>query len=775
MNVAVSLLAKASVVMGLWGVAYVLLRRRSAATRHLVSTMAFVSLLVLPVFAWIGPTWRIAIPASAASPMVESAAAAVSVEPAIQAGPLVDAAPAARRVSVGSPADPATAARSSTASWQAVAIAIYLGGVVLLLLHMVAGRISVARLVRRAVEVSDPEWRRLLAESSAGLALDVPVRLLRSREQTMPLAFGIHTRSILLPAIADTWSEDRRRAVLLHELAHVVRRDCLSQAIAALACAFYWVHPGSWWMARRLRIERELACDDRVIGAGATARDYAGHLLDLAYSLGGHRAPALVVTMARPNQLEGRMLAILDERRNRAIPGPQHHLAATAIAAALIVPLASAETTLVPADARYVVEAPAYVGSRVGDSRNPVESGQVASPSREPRPVAPAAVVDPSGHGTDDDSGPGTWDVRPSMKAGYVNLQLRERHSSWGSDLPLQQLEGLSAQQLESGSGPVRFTLRRDAGTFTFTGTLGSGVGAGTYTFAANPSFAGELEKRGVGRPTEKEQYRMARSDISLAFVDELKAQNYTGVTTSELVRAGDHGANLSYLRAMGELGYRVGALDALITLRDHGVSPDYVRELQELGFTKLTADELRTARDHGVTPEYIRQLADLGYKLTIDQLRNARDHGVTPEFVRGMKALAPASVSIDQLVNIRDHGVTPEFARQMSELGLAKVPVEQLVKMRDHGVGPDFVRELATLGYKGLDVETLVRLRDHGVTPDYVRELKDLGYSGLPVDELVMLRDHGVTADRIRKANERAGTKLPAEMLRAVVDGGLR
>ena len=147
MNVALSLLAKASVVMGLWGVAYVLLRRRSAAARHLVSTMAFVSLLVLPVFAWIGPTWRIAIPASAASPMVESAASAVSVEPAIQAGPLVDAAPAARRVSVGSPADPATAARSSTASWQAVAIAIYLGGVVLLLLHMVARR------TRRATEM----------------------------------------------------------------------------------------------------------------------------------------------------------------------------------------------------------------------------------------------------------------------------------------------------------------------------------------------------------------------------------------------------------------------------------------------------------------------------------------------------------------------------------------------------------------------------------------------------------------------------------------------
>ena len=228
-----------------------------------------------------------------------------------------------------------------------------------------------------------------------------------------------------------------------------------------------------------------------------------------------------------------------------------------------------------------------------------------------------------------------------------MHLQLRELHSSSGSDVPLKQLEGLSAQQLESGSGPVRFTLRRDAGTFTFNGILGGGVGAGTYTFAANPSFTAELEKRGFGRPTAKEQYRMARSDVSLAFVDELKAQNYTGVTTSELVRAGDHGANLDYLRAMSELGYRFGSLDSLITLRDHGVSPEYVRQLQELGYTKLTADELRTARDHGVTPEYVRQLAELGYKLTIEELRTARDHGVTSEYVR--RACRPWLQAVDR------------------------------------------------------------------------------------------------------------------------------
>ena len=90
--------------------------------------------------------------------------------------------------------------------------------------------------------------------------------------------------------------------------------------LAAAACAVYWFHPAAWWIARRLRIERELACDDRVIAAGTEARDYAGHLLEIAYSLGGHRAPALAVSMARRHQLEGRLLAALDAARNRTSP-----------------------------------------------------------------------------------------------------------------------------------------------------------------------------------------------------------------------------------------------------------------------------------------------------------------------------------------------------------------------------------------------------------------------------------------------------------------------
>jgi beta-lactamase regulating signal transducer with metallopeptidase domain len=127
------------------------------------------------------------------------------------------------------------------------------------------------------MRVTAPVWTDLLDETARILNCQRPVVLLRGLEETMPMAFGTRHPAILLPAVADTWSESQRRAVLLHELAHVARYDCLTQSLAAIACASIGFIRASWWVARRLRIERELACDDRVLGAGADPDDYARH------------------------------------------------------------------------------------------------------------------------------------------------------------------------------------------------------------------------------------------------------------------------------------------------------------------------------------------------------------------------------------------------------------------------------------------------------------------------------------------------------------------
>ena len=203
---------------------------------------------------------------------------------------------------------------------------------------------------------------------------------------------------------------------------------------------------------------------------------------------------------------------------------------------------------------------------------------------------------------------PGTWEIRPTTTAGTVRLRLVELESSSETTIPLDRLEGLTAAQLAGDRGPVQFRLRRDAGTFTFDGVFRSGVGAGTFSFTADPAFPAELAKRGFARPTASEQYQMARHDIGYAFVDELSSQGYTKPPTADLVRAGQHGVNAPYVREMAALGYRLGTLPPLIELRDHGITPAYVRELSALGYKGLPADELRRARDHGITPEYMQR-----------------------------------------------------------------------------------------------------------------------------------------------------------------------
>jgi hypothetical protein len=154
------------------------------------------------------------------------------------------------------------------------------------------------------------------------------------------MTWGTLAPKVLLPAEAGAWSAERRRLVLLHELAHVARRDSFSRSAASLACALYWFHPGVWLAARQLRLEQEYAADDRVLNAGAAAQSYARSLLDLARRVGERNRPDHAAAMAGMCQLERRVVSITaDARRER--PGPFFLSASAAIAALVMLGVAA--------------------------------------------------------------------------------------------------------------------------------------------------------------------------------------------------------------------------------------------------------------------------------------------------------------------------------------------------------------------------------------------------------------------------------------------------
>jgi beta-lactamase regulating signal transducer with metallopeptidase domain len=746
---ATTILAAAALVQTLWR------RRTSAATRHLTWTLVVASLLLLPIAWSVAPRWSVAAAGPetlvtttlAAAPAIDHGAGTVRLAAAIVPG----VAPATT-----TPHEATIGGARPVSAWTA-ALGVYVVGLAGVLLSLALHLWRTRRLAARATEVLDGPWVGLLAATSAELGLRRPVRLLRSREVMLPMTFGTRAPWIVIPVTADLWSADRRRAVLLHELAHVARYDCLTQTLALIACAAYWPHPAVWWVARQLRVERELACDDRVLAAGAEPHAYAGHLLEIAYSLGGRQAPALAVSMARPSQLEGRLLAALDDARNRRSPGLAARLTLGAAASVAVVALAGATPIAIEA---------AHRDDAIVEGLPAEPAPMVAAPGAVEAVGAPATQTMP-------ETLPGTWELRPTTTPGMVHLRLAEGNNTHGTNVPLASLEGLTAAQLAGAGGPVQFRITRDAGTLQFDGVLRSGVAAGTFSFTPNPAFPTELAKRGFTTPTPREQYQLARFDIGYAFLDELTRLGYAKPDTAGLVTAGQHGVNATYLREMGALGYALGTLPPLITLRDHGVTPDYVRGMAQEGYPKLPADTLRQARDHGVGPEYVRGMREAGYAgLALEALVNARDHGVTPDYVRALADGGYRSLPLEQVVRVRDHGITPDYVSGMRQLGYT-LPIEDLVRARDHGVDTQYVRDMAALGFERTPIARLITARDHGVTPEYAKALKALGYDGLTLDDLVVLRDHGVTPDRVRAANARAGTRLPVDILRSLADGG--
>lgn len=362
-----AVLIKATLVLVATGALTLVWRKSAAARRHLVWALALGALVVLPLVQWLGPIWPV-LPSLGRSP-VDLAPTVAPMHPLD--APVDEIRSPPRREAQTPPVTtapllsaPATGPRPET--WL---LALWLSGVTLVLGGYALGRWRVARLAVRSQEVTAPGWCDLFNQLRAELGVRRRVRLLTVSWPAMPMTWGVGHPVVLLPADAESWPEQRRRDVLLHELAHVERRDCLTQLLALVACALYWFHPLVWLAAARMRVERERACDDRVLAAGSRPSEYAEHLLEIARTLRAGAATALSsLAMARPSHLATRLLDVLEPTRRREALTRRLVWSASVVAALVVLPLAAVRSTdaapvASPAPTTRLVDAPSNSGA----------------------------------------------------------------------------------------------------------------------------------------------------------------------------------------------------------------------------------------------------------------------------------------------------------------------------------------------------------------------------------------------------------------------------
>ncbi len=504
---------KGMLLLAAAGMLSVMMRKASAAARQVVWTLALVAMLALPLASVILPGWQV-LPGWA---KIEVPA---DTTPAVSAGEgesLAEAAPAEMNSAIVPqpklPRDLASASHSPAAisdstqpvaavgpepehtqrevtgsvtssairnteaaqgfQWAMLASAIaglWLAGTLVCLLPLVLGRLSLRRIATRSRRIEDGSWGVLVRRASEALGLRREVILLQSAAEPMPMIWGVRKPKLLLPAEADNWTTDRRWAVLLHELAHANRHDCLAKLIAHIACAAYWFNPLCWIAFKLMQREAEIACDDMVLAAGERPSDYASHLLEIASGLeSGMLASYSSIAMARKSKLEGRLLAILDAGRNRRALTRAGICVATVLIAAIAIPLACIQVAGVQAaNAEPSTEGVAMEASAGAEDVSGNTSLEVAEQKAVARQITKSQVLDKrpsppitlvSSKKTKDVS---TYHWRISRDSA-CRLQF-----GWfsGSDKKIGKYVGEVTPKAQSGPIDLKLTIKKEKGFF---------------------------------------------------------------------------------------------------------------------------------------------------------------------------------------------------------------------------------------------------------------------------------------------------------------------
>jgi len=289
-----------------------LARKAPASWRYALWVMVLIK-FVIPPFAylpeqmalWNGPRAVETAPASA--PMQQPTAAITPTS--VQTPPV--SAPAGNPPAVGQMVEP-TPYEPTPFDIAGTLFSAWLLGTAVMASVLIVRLARQSGVVRLASPVDD-RADDILADCASRLGIKRIPLLLQSDHAPTPMLVGVLRPIILLPnGLPDTCPEPELKAILLHELAHIKRRDMAVLWLYHIIQLAFFFNPALWLAGRQLKRERELACDELVLASDSiTRRDYAaGYVSALKMAASSARAP-ISLAMAEPFEIEKRRLQMI--------------------------------------------------------------------------------------------------------------------------------------------------------------------------------------------------------------------------------------------------------------------------------------------------------------------------------------------------------------------------------------------------------------------------------------------------------------------------------
>lgn len=278
--------------------------------RNLVWNAALVCCATAPLIALIGPQVPVTVKADLLPAGLMSA-----TYPA----PATNGATAAPRRNSPDLRGGISAIRESqaVANPEALLLIVWLAGAIYFAIRFGQQIRSARAVIRRAKAISETRVSAILADAKVALGYTGRVRLLKSRDIDIPVAAGILSPTILLPAAADDWADGDLRIVILHELAHLKRGDIIARALSMGTCTIHWFNPMVWLLSNLAARDAELATDDVVLNVGIRPSRYAETLLGVVAWITRYPVAEPAMSFASRSRLPRRIHSILRETASR--------------------------------------------------------------------------------------------------------------------------------------------------------------------------------------------------------------------------------------------------------------------------------------------------------------------------------------------------------------------------------------------------------------------------------------------------------------------------
>jgi uncharacterized protein (TIGR03435 family) len=197
----------------------------------------------------------------------------------------------------------------------------------------------VRTILRNSTEVTCGRQLEMMRRLQGAIGVSSSVRLFTSSARVGPRVVGVFRPVVLLPdAIEEQLTDAEFEAILVHELAHVRRRDNSFSVVQSIVEAIFWFYPPVWWIGRRLIAERERACDEAVLRIGSNPETYAEGILKVCELY--VKTPAACACGVNGSSLTKRIEAIVSRDVSRDLNAVKRLALTTAGIFAVAAPLA---------------------------------------------------------------------------------------------------------------------------------------------------------------------------------------------------------------------------------------------------------------------------------------------------------------------------------------------------------------------------------------------------------------------------------------------------